>query len=306
MSSSASAGVFPRHIAVLLLIFLGSCFAGNHIAARIAFDNETGLLLAILCRSGISFIALAAVVLWQRQRWTLPAGAGKWQLTLGLLIMVQSICLYSAVARIPVALALLVANVFPILLALLTWALGGRAPTRRASVLMGIILIGLLFVLDVPARLSSAESVGPEWVEGIVFALMAACVFACGLWISEHKLTGLAGSVRSVYTIGIVFCSMVIAGASGIIPGGMSLPANETGWLALGALAVLYTMAFSSLFVFVHKLDMARNAPVMNIEPVATLLFGWALLDQMLTQTQMIGGAIVISCIVLLTYRKHG
>lgn len=306
MSHSADTGVFPRHIAVLLLVFLGCCFAGNHIAARIAFDNGTGLLLAILCRSGISFIALTCVVLWQRQHWRLPAGAGKWQLALGLLIMVQSVCLYSAVARIPVALALLVANVFPILLALLTWALGGKPPTRRAAVLMGIILIGLLFVLDVPARLSSSESLGPRWIEGIVFALSAACVFAGGLWISEHKLKSLAGSVRSVYTIGIVFSSMVVAGTSGIIPGGMSMPANETGWLALCALAILYTMAFSSLFLFVHKLDMARNAPVMNIEPVATLLFGWVLLDQMLTQTQMIGGMIVIASIVLLTYKKQG
>jgi drug/metabolite transporter (DMT)-like permease len=306
MSHSASTGVFPRHIAVLLLVFLGSCFAGNHIAARIAFDNGTGLLLAILCRSGVSFIALAAVVFWQRQHWKLPEGTGKWQLALGLLITVQSVCLYSAVARIPVALALLVANVFPILLALLTWGLGGKPPTRRAAILMGIILIGLLFVLDVPARLSSTEAVGPHWIEGILFAFGAACVFACGLWISEHKLKGLPGSVRSVYTIGTVFCSMVVLGSSGVIASGMNLPANETGWLALAALAVLYTMAFSSLFVFVHKLDMARNAPVMNIEPVATLLFGWALLDQMLTQTQMIGGAIVISSIVLLTYKKQG
>jgi len=219
MPHSASTGVFPRHIAVLLLIFLGSCFAGNHIAARIAFDNDTGLLLAILCRASVSFIALMGVVLWQRQNLRLPAGTWKWQLILGLLIAVQSVCLYSAVARIPVAIALLVANVFPILLALLTWALGGARPTRRAAILMGVILIGLLFVLDIPGRMQSTEELGPQWVEGLLFAFGAACVFACGLWISEHKLKALAGSVRSVYTIGIILVTMAIAGASGVIPG---------------------------------------------------------------------------------------
>lgn len=304
MTQHANASPFPRHIAVAILLFLGSSFAGNHIAARIAFDDGTGLLLAIVCRSFVSLVALTCVVLWQKQSWKLPAGTIKWQIVLGLLVAVQSLCLYSAVARIPVALALLVANIFPILLALLTWGLGGKPPSRRSAVLMGVILIGLLFVLDVPARMSSTETAGPQFMEGILFAFGAACVFACGLWISEHKLSTLSGSVRSTYTIGIVFFSMVVAGMSGVIPGGMTTPSTDTGWMALGALAILYTMAFSALFVFVHKLDMARNAPVMNIEPVSTLLFGWLLLDQMLTGTQMIGGAIVITSIILLTYAK--
>jgi drug/metabolite transporter (DMT)-like permease len=49
---------------------------------------------------------------------------------------------------------------------------------------------------------------------------------------------------------------------------------------------------------------MPRNAPVMNIEPLATLLMGWIVLDQMLSRGQIIGGVIVVSGIVLLTYRK--
>jgi drug/metabolite transporter (DMT)-like permease len=49
---------------------------------------------------------------------------------------------------------------------------------------------------------------------------------------------------------------------------------------------------------------MPRNAPVMNIEPLATLLMGWIVLDQMLSRGQIIGGVIVVSGIVLLTYRQ--
>jgi drug/metabolite transporter (DMT)-like permease len=49
---------------------------------------------------------------------------------------------------------------------------------------------------------------------------------------------------------------------------------------------------------------MPRNAPVMNIEPLATLLMGWIVLDQMLSTGQIFGGVIVVMGIVLLTYRK--
>ncbi|MNF03019.1 EamA-like transporter family protein [compost metagenome] len=58
------------------------------------------------------------------------------------------------------------------------------------------------------------------------------------------------------------------------------------------------------LFVSVPRLNMPQNAPVMNVEPIATLLFGWVLLDQVLSGMQLLGGAIVVTGIVLLTYRK--
>jgi drug/metabolite transporter (DMT)-like permease len=296
---------FPRPIAVLMLAAIACILAGNHIAARIAFDQNAGVMLAVLCRSGATLLALTALLLWQRQTLRLPPKAWPWQLLLGLLITVQSLCLYSAVARIPVALALLVANIFPILLALLTWALGGSPPTRRTALLMALILFGLLFALDVPARLSSHDQLGSGWLLGIGLAFSAACAFAGALWVTEHKLSGLRGSLRSMLTMLVVFTATLAAGSAELIPGGFQPPANASGWVALGVLALLYCSGFSLLFICMPRLDMARNTPVMNIEPVATLLLGWLVLGQMLNQMQMIGGAIVVSGIVLLTYRRH-
>lgn len=304
-SASDTPALFPRHIAVLLLVCLGCAFAGNHVAARVAFDDGAGVLLAILFRSGGTLIVLAGLVFWQRQSLRLAPGTWRWQLMLGLLIATQSICLYSAVARIPVALALLVGNLFPILLALLTWALGGARPTARTAILMGVILLGLIFVLEVPARLASSEAAGPEWVLGVTLAFCSASVFATALWITDHKLSQIRGSVRSMLTMLIVFSSANLAGASGLIPGGLSLPQSETGWFALAVLVALYGAGFITLFISVPRLNMARNAPVMNIEPLATLIMGWLVLDQMLAAGQILGGIIVIFGIVMLTYKKN-
>lgn len=296
--------LFPRHIAVLILALLACSFAGNHIAARIAFDHDTGLLLAILCRSGVTLLVLTSLVLWQRERLSLPASTWRWQLLLGLLIATQSFCIYSAVARIPVALALLVVNVSPILLALLTWALGGARPTRRAAGLMALILFGLTLALDVPQRLSTPGSSDPQWLEGVAYASTAAVVFAFALWITDNKLAGMRGSVRSMLTMAVVFVVAAIAGSSGVLPGGVGLPTSSVGWTALASLVVLYGLGFSLLFICMARLDIARNAPVMNIEPVASLLFGWLILDQLLSSGQVAGGLIVVSGIVLLTWRR--
>lgn len=300
-----SSALFPRHIAVLILALLASSFAGNHIAARITFDHDTGLLLAILCRSGVTTLVLAGLVWWRRDSLKLPAGTWPWQLALGLLIATQSFCVYSTVARIPVALALLIVNIAPILLVLLTWALGGARPTPRAMLLMGVILFGLVFALDVPSRLNGVDD-GIEWVEGVLFGIGAAMVFAVALWITDHKLAGMVGTVRSMLTMLIVFSSVAIAGVSGVMPGGLGLPSAPVGWVALACLVVLYGVAFSTLFICMTRLDMARNAPVMNVEPVASLVFGWLILGQLLSPGQIIGGLIVVSGIVLLTYRRSG
>ncbi|MBD9481473.1 EamA family transporter [Pseudomonas sp. PDM14] len=296
----------PRGLSVLLLASLACAFAGNHIAARIAFDDGAGLLLAILCRSGVTALALGSLLLWRRElpRW--QTGTRRWQLLVGLLIGLQSFCIYSAVMRIPVGLALLLVNLAPILLALLTWALGGAAPTQRAAVLMGLILSGLLLALDVPSVVSGHAPASSHWLEGVLFGLGGATTFATAVWIIENRLSGMDGTVRSLSTMVVVFICAAAVSVSGVMAEGVALPASLDGWLALAVLVTLYGTAFSILFILMPRLDMARNAPVMNAEPVAGLLFGWLILGQQLNTLQLLGGGIVIGGIVLLAYRRQG
>lgn len=295
---------FPRHLAVLILISVACTFAGNHIAARIAFDHGTGVLLAILCRSGGTLLVLATLVLLRREPLRLSASARRWQVALGLLMAVQSYCIYSAVSRIPVGLALLVMNLSPILLAMLTWLLGGPAPSSRDARIMGLILIGLVLVLNVPAHLLGQQGLDPDWILGLLFSFIASTALACSFWLTDHRLSAISGSVRSMLTMAVVFTATALAGASGALSGDFSLPAASTGWLALLSLVLLYGAAFSVLFSLMPRLGMARNAPVMNIEPVAGLLFGWLLLGQSLTALQIAGGGIVVGGILLLAYRR--
>ncbi|WP_368646981.1 EamA family transporter [Castellaniella ginsengisoli] len=305
MTPASAPFSLPRHLAVGILILVSAIFASNHIAARIAFDDGAGVLLGILCRAGASLLALSGIVLWRRQSLSLPMRLSAWQALLGLLIALQSFCLYSAVARIPVALALLINSVFPLLFALLTWALGGPRPSRRASLLMGLILAGLALVLDLPGLLGGGVSLSARWAAGVLLAFGSASFFACALWITEHRLASLAGTVRSLYTILIVFCAMLAAGMADVMPGGMRVPDGWAGWAALAALSLCYATGFCTLFILMPRLDMPRNAPVMNAEPVASLILGWLLLDQAFNGRQLLGGLIVLACIVILAYSRR-
>ena len=74
--------------------------------------------------------------------------------------------------------------------------------------------------------------------------------------------------------------------------------------IALACLVLLYGAAFSTLFICMPRLNIARNAPVMNMEPVAGMLLGWLILGQVLGAMQVVGGLIVVGGIVLLALRR--
>ena len=87
---------------------------------------------------------------------------------------------------------------------------------------------------------------------------------------------------------------------TGLLPGSASWPTDGIGWAALVSLVVLYGSAFSIWFVLMPRLDMARNASFMNIEPVAALVLAWLLLGQTLSAWQLAGVMVVLTGIVLL------
>lgn len=302
MSQPLAEQVFSKPMAIGILAALACTFAANQIAARIAFEHSTGLALAILCRSGVSVLLLSAVLLKHKPNLeTLSNRVWPWQLGMGLLISIQSFCIYSAISRMPVGIALLLVNIHPLLLIFLTWLLGGPAPTRRMLGIMAIIITGLVMALDLPAQLSEQHSFNAQWIAGAGFSLGAAFAFACAVWITSHRLAQVSGTLRSWCTMFTVFVCSLITGVLGFIPNGLHLPDASAGWIGLSCLAVFYGSAFAVLFAWIHRLHITRYAAVMNMEPVAALFFAWLILGQEVSAVQILGAAVVIIGIVFLT-----
>ncbi len=304
---------FSRSVAIGILLLLGVVFASNHIAARFAFDHSTGLVTAVLVRSGVTALILLAVGLWMKAPLKLGAYGVpvKWVWALGGLIALQSLLLYSAVARIPVALALLVFNLFPALFTLLNWLLGGPRPSAKTAGLIALIIFGLGLALDLPGQLAKPGVGSAQFWAGVAFGFGAASVFAVALRVTEFKLKALTGPVRSLWTMGLVTLMLgsmsviVLSGGAGEGAGqwvsrSLHWPNNWIGWLGLAGLTLCYGSAFSVLFALMPRLDMARNAPASNIEPVAALILGWSLLGQAMSLMQLMGAVTVVLGIVLL------
>src|SRR5690606_30149793 len=88
------------------------------------------------------------LVVWQRVPLRHTARHRRAMAAIALLVTVQSVWLYAAVARMPVGLALLVFNSYPIWATLAARVFYAHRPERAALIAMPVILIGLALALN--------------------------------------------------------------------------------------------------------------------------------------------------------------
>jgi drug/metabolite transporter (DMT)-like permease len=249
--------------------------------------------------------SVVALILWQQKVAfrVLPAQR-KYLGAVGLLIAVQSVCLYSAVARLPVALALLGFNTYPLWTAFWDRVLYGRRTERAVLQAMPVILLGLALALDVMGA-SSGLGAADQWQQmgvGVAFAITAGAVFGLALVWTQHETQGMDGRVRTIATMSL---SGVVALAVMAGQGGPHWPQTTMGWGGMAALTFLYGTAFTIMFTVLPRLGVVGNSAIMNVEPVFALTLAWALLDQAIAPIQLVGAALVVGTVMWLGLRKR-
>ena len=288
--------------ATLLLIAL--MMGANHVAARIAFNNGVDVATAVVVRSVITALVIVMILAAQRVRVGFGPRHKRMLPLIGLLIGVQSLCLYSAVARLPVALALLAFNTYPIWTALWARLLYRQAPERALLIAMPVILLGLALALDVFGAASGLGASG-QWSRigaGVGFALAAAATFGLALVITQHEAADVDGRVRTVTTMAMA--SLVALGMVGA-QGGFHLPQAAAGWGGLAALTFLYGTAFTIMFTVLPQLGVVGNSAIMNVEPVFALVLAWLILGQVIAPVQVAGALVVVGAVMGLGLRKR-
>jgi drug/metabolite transporter (DMT)-like permease len=282
------------------MMVIATVFGSNHIAARIAFDHGTNVTTAVAFRSTGTALVVLCLLLMAGVSLKLQKQSLGRALAIGLLISIQSYCLYSAVAVIPVALALLAFNTHPMALSLLSWLSGGERPAKRMLVAMPVALVGLALALDVAGRTGDIAGRWAEIGAGVLWATGASLSFAAAMQLTQ-KVGHIDGRLRSFYTMTVV---AVVAVAGGAATSAFVLPADTTGWIALASLTVLYGIAITSLFVVLPKLGAVNNMAILNFEPIAVLGMAWLLLDQGVAPLQVLGAFIVIGAIMWMGSEK--
>lgn len=326
MSSSPLA---LNRAAFFTLLFTACLFGANHVAARLAFNHGLDVATAVAVRSLVT-AATVSLLVWlhgvsrRRQRGAAaqvtadgvahevgaraelmltPRQRGFMLLIAGL-VAIQSLALYASVARLPVALALLTFNTYPLWTAFFAWLFYRHRPQRVVLLTMPVLLFGLALALDVVGA-TSGLGAAAQWHSigaGVAFALLAAAVFGAALALTQHEVAAVDGRVRTAITMTLVGLLALVAVQ---MQGGFHLPQAAPGWWGLALLTLFYGTAFTLMFTLLPRLGVVGSSPIMNVEPVAALVMAWAFLGQTIAPVQVLGALVVVGAVMALGLRRR-
>jgi drug/metabolite transporter (DMT)-like permease len=288
----------PR-LGVILLCVGATSFAANHVSARLAFDHGASVASGVLTRATGTALLLFFIMRMQGISLAVPRNLLPGVIVAGLLVTVQSYCLYSAVARIPAALALLVFQTSAPIYVLLCWAMGKEKPYLGALVPMVLAIIGLALALDI--RVEQIEERWGQLGAGVTWALVGAVAMVFVYYMNAQVLKAIDGKVRTFGMTAVAAVVVLIAGSATDV---LVAPRDATGWLGLALLTVFYCIAMTVTFTVLPKVT-ASGAAALNFEPIALLVLAWIVLGQAVTWLPVLGCFITVGAIAWLGEKKH-
>ncbi len=279
------------------MLAVGCLFASNHLNARIAFDHGASVGTAVSIRATFTALLLFLVMRVQRIPIVIPRELRGRALVAGILVATQSYCLYSAVALIPPALALLVFQTSPMLYVLLTWTLGKERPRLLALAPMVVALIGLAFALNVSPNTAGAANIPA----GVAWAFASGCSMTVVYYLNANALKPLDGRLRTFAMTAITAVIVVLAATAA---GAQAAPRDGLGWMGIALLSCFYAAAMVLLFYVLPRVPSTVTG-AMNIEPIALLVLTWVFLGYTVTLLQVFGAFLVVGAIAWLGLMKR-
>jgi drug/metabolite transporter (DMT)-like permease len=255
----------------------------------------------VTCRIVVAALTLSVpAVRTLRGRWHLLRVNAGLLLAYGLVAVAGcQLAYFSAVDRLPVAVALLLEYTAPVAVMAWLWARHGQRPGRMTLVGALVAGVGLLLVLDV-------LSAGAVSGLGVLWALLAMVGAAVYFVLSSHQDNGLPPLVLAAGGLVVGAVALGAAGLVGAVPmhastGAASYDGTRVVWwlpvLTLGVVtaAVAYVAGIAASRLLGARL--ASFAALMEV--LFALVFAWLLLGQLPRLIQLAGGVLVLAGVVL-------
>ena len=283
-----------------LCLLYAACFYALAIFGKLAYAAGVSPAALLLVRFGLAAALLGLLVAARRDR-------ARTRLTPGLLLTAlglgavgyatQAGLYFAALQRMDAALLSLVFYTYPLLVTV-TAVLAGRdalTPARGAALVAAsggtlLVLLG-----------SGGGSFHPL---GVGLAFGAALTYTAYILVADTVVHRLPPMTLS---------ALVMTGATAALAGraaatgGVDLGFAPRGWFWLACIAVVSTvLAMLAFFAGLRRTGPSTAAILSTFEPVVTTALAALALHEVLTPVQMLGGALVLSSVLVLQARRRG
>ena len=243
-----------------------------------------GALAAVFWRNAIGLVLTGA--LWAAGERRAPSGAAlRLHLLRGSVVAAMSVLFFFGLGRLPIAEAIALSFVAPVLALGLAALLLGERVARAAWAASALAAVGVAVILGGKlgrGRLDEAAALGAVAVLG------SAALYAWNLILARRQAQA-AGPVEIAFVQTAVVTALL--GVAALL-GGVPAP-WAAGWL-LGAAAVLATVSLLALSWAYARAEAQALIPTEYTGFVWASVTGWLFFDERLTGTTVAGAALIV------------
>lgn len=280
-----------RLAGVVLIAVSAAAFGTLAIFARYAYADGMDALTMLFLRFAIAAVLMLALLLLRHER--MPRGSVLLRLIgMGAIGYVgQTFAYLTALQYASAGLVALLLYLYPVFVALLAALLLHERITRVKGLALALALIG------------TALTVGPlgGQIVGILFAISGAMIYSIYIIVGTEAVK----HVSAVQSSAVIFISAGVSAGVLTMLKGPHLPATGMGWAAIGAIVVIATLIPVAAFLAgLKRIGPTNAAMISTLEPVVTVLLAYWWLNEMLTPVALVGGALILSAVLLLTHHE--
>jgi drug/metabolite transporter (DMT)-like permease len=290
----ARSPINPPRGGLLLCLAAAAGFSTTGIFAKLAYASHVSVTTLLSVR-----FLLAAVILWlvvAATRQPLPsrrtAVAG---FVLGLAgYGLQVTLLFLSLERIDASLSALLFYSYPALVTTGAVLIGRERLTRHRGGALAVALAGVVLVFS-GAVVAQVDGVG------VLLSVAAAAVYAVLILIVDTLGRGVRPLVLATW---VTTGDAVAFALGGLLLGDLRFALAPAGWGAIVGLAVVATVVpLTAFYAGIAHVGPSTASIMLTVEPAVTVLLAAVLLRETLGVRQFLGGALILTAVLLLQVR---
>jgi drug/metabolite transporter (DMT)-like permease len=270
-------------------------FGAMGIFGKLAYDEGVTVGTLLSARFALAAVVFWLILLWARGGVRELRSLTRRDLLIALALGAvgygaQAGAYFAALDRIDASLLALLVYTYPVLVALVSIAIGREPGRRSTAVSLALASTGLVLVL-------AGAAAGALDTLGTVLGLTAATVYTGYILISD----GVTARVRPLALSTLVCTGAAVSLTLGGLAGGDLDPGAVTaeGYAWLGALALVSTVgAVGLFFAGLQRVGPTAASILSTVEPVVTVALAFAVFGESLGHAQLTGGALVLAAVL--------
>jgi drug/metabolite transporter (DMT)-like permease len=277
-----------RLTGILLIVISAASFGTLAIFGRLLYADGLDTFTLLFLRFSFAACIMALLLILRGE--TFPRGKILLQLVgMGALGYAgQAFSFLSAIKYASAGLVALLLYLYPAFVFVLSMIVLREKATWLKVAALAIALLGTALTVD-PAGGQLA---------GILLAILSAAIYSIYIIAGTHVMKHVSAIQSSL----VIFVSAAVVYGILITTSGAHLPTTRGGWLGVAGIVLVATVIPVATFLAgLERIGPTNASMLSTLEPVVTVLLAGFLFGERLQAITLLGGALILSAVILLT-----